>query len=98
MCLASSRHTRHAHTLELHAHQCTHTHTVAGKDSKLVGKGILLLGGLPDEKKEEKERLQTSIPCVPHPSPSQWGWYQYAPELSTHWLPRLLALSKQLAW
>lgn len=63
----------HAHTLELHAHECTHTHIVTGKDSKVVEKRILLLGALLDEKKEEKERLQTLILCFPHPSPSQWG-------------------------
>lgn len=84
MCLASSRHTRHAHTLELRAHKCTHTRTVTGKDSKLVAKGILLLGGLPDEKKEEKKDSRPQS-HVPHPSPSQGGWHQYVPELSTHW-------------
>lgn len=62
---------------------------------KVVGKGLLLPGWFPGEKKEEEERLQTV--CVPHPLPSPWQCHGPAPELSTHGLPLTLPPSQQLA-
>lgn len=56
-CVLQATHT-HAHTctLEFHGHKCTQVYE-AVRSQRWWGSGLLFLGGNPEEKKEEGERL-----------------------------------------